>query len=466
MAFAIWQQWRYAHVLRGVVPSTFRYWSIQSYQIRHFSWQVSSLGRCRSTYGIITEGSLHTCGYRRVTIEGRMWLIHRIVKLAFHGPPKCDGKWQVNHVDGNPGNNRLNNLEYVTPSQNILHSYATRSRCNTWQIQSKPILWRAAGSIEWSRCPSITVAARQFGISSRSISKSCRQGSPVKGYEFAFQDVQEDTVDGEQWRPMIDPNSGHPVPGRLVSSLGRITSRYGHVSRGYQDKSGYFFTQVCGQIMRVHRLVAFAFLEPQFAPRENQVNHKDLNKGNNAVENLEYVTPAENRAHFLSNDTIIRVSGCRPVWGRRHGSCETWVWYPSMAAAAKALGLNHGSISQCINGKYQQSGGYEFKPADSQVTRSLPGEVWRDVNVHELLKDRELRTKRWCARWKKRCHFRPNANPSQPATQKARQMIWNMETKYPKSKFLPKGHSCHRPRTRGRELVFCSNPLTFNSKVP
>lgn len=393
MAFANWQQWRYAHALRGVVPSTFRYWSIQAYQIRHFSWQVSSLGRCRSTYGIITEGSLHMGGYRRVTIEGHMWLIHRIVKLAFHGPPKCDEKWQVNHVDGNPGNNRLDNLEYVTPSQNMIHSYATCSRRGSWQIQSKPILWRAAGSIEWSRCPSITVASKQLGISSSFISKSCRQGAPLKGYEFAFQDVQDDTIEGEQWRPMIDPNSGHPVPGRLVSSLGRITSRYGHVSRGYQDKSGYCFTQVCGQIMRVHRLVAFAFLEPQNAPRESQVNHKDLNKGNNAVENLEYVTPAENRAHFLSIGTAIRVRGCRPVMSRRHGSCETWRWHSSMLEAAKEFGLHHGSISRCVKGKFQQTGGYEFKPADSQATRSLPGEVWRDVNVHELLKDRELRTK-------------------------------------------------------------------------
>ena len=65
-----------------------------------------------------------------------------------------------------------------------------------------------------------------------------------------------------------------------------------------------------------------------------------------------------------------------------------------MSEAAKTLGLNRGAVSQCINGRCQKTGGYEFKPADSQVTRSLPGEVWRDVNVNELLKDRELRTKR------------------------------------------------------------------------
>ena len=355
---------------------------------------MSSFGRCRNTRGIITEGSLHAGGYRRVNIQRQMWLIHRIVKLAFHGPPKCDETWQVHHVDGNPGNNCLVNLEYVTPSQNLIHAYATCSRRHTWQIQSRPVLWRAAGSTEWSRCPSIIAASKQLGISSGSISKSCRQGVPFKGYDFAFQDLQEDTIESEQWRPMLDPNSGYQVPGRQVSSLGRITNQYGHVSRGHQGKSGYFFTQVSGRTMRVHRLVAFAFLEPHSETLESEVNHKDLNKGNNAVENLEYVTPAENRAHFLSNDTIIRVRGYRPVWSRHHGSSDAWVWYPSMTAAAQALGLSSGAVSLCVNGKLQKTGGYEFKPADSQVTRSLPGEVWRDVNVHELLKDRELRTKR------------------------------------------------------------------------
>jgi hypothetical protein len=43
------------------------------------------------------------------------------------------------------------------------------------------------------------------------------------------------------------------------------------------------------------------------------VNHRDLNKGNNAVENLEYVTPAENTAHYFSNVGFNREAGFKPV---------------------------------------------------------------------------------------------------------------------------------------------------------
>ncbi len=49
----------------------------------------------------------------------------------------------------------------------------------------------------------------------------------------------------------------------------------------------------------VHRMVA-----EQFIPRmlgKDQVNHKDFNKQNNAVSNLEWVTGAENAAHYWSS---------------------------------------------------------------------------------------------------------------------------------------------------------------------
>jgi hypothetical protein len=45
----------------------------------------------------------------------------------------------------------------------------------------------------------------------------------------------------------------------------------------------------------VHRLVMAAFVGP--LPRGHQVNHKDGNKQNNVLSNLEYVTPQQDARH-------------------------------------------------------------------------------------------------------------------------------------------------------------------------
>ena len=48
------------------------------------------------------------------------FLIHRLVLLAFVGV--CPENHEINHMDGNKTNNCLENLEYVTPYENIHHA--------------------------------------------------------------------------------------------------------------------------------------------------------------------------------------------------------------------------------------------------------------------------------------------------------------------------------------------------------
>lgn len=52
---------------------------------------------------------------------GKPLYVHRLVMLAFVGP--CPRGEEVNHKDGNRTNNRLDNLEYMTRSENNFHSY-------------------------------------------------------------------------------------------------------------------------------------------------------------------------------------------------------------------------------------------------------------------------------------------------------------------------------------------------------
>lgn len=60
-------------------------------------------------------------GLRDSPRKRRCAYVHRLVMETFIGP--CPEGKETNHIDGNPVNNALTNLEYVTPQENILHAY-------------------------------------------------------------------------------------------------------------------------------------------------------------------------------------------------------------------------------------------------------------------------------------------------------------------------------------------------------
>lgn len=58
----------------------------------------------------------------------KRYFVHRLVATAFI--PNHLNKPEVNHIDGNPSNNKIDNLEWCTGSENIVHSYKVLKREN------------------------------------------------------------------------------------------------------------------------------------------------------------------------------------------------------------------------------------------------------------------------------------------------------------------------------------------------
>ncbi len=104
------------------------------------SYQASSFGQVRSldrivpkntgytrfAKGRILQPGATTTGYKYVRLStlgtAQNFLVHYIVMLTFAGP-RPNG-YEINHKDGHKANNRLENLEYVTTSENKIHAYA------------------------------------------------------------------------------------------------------------------------------------------------------------------------------------------------------------------------------------------------------------------------------------------------------------------------------------------------------
>ena len=115
---------------------------------------------------------------------------------------------------------------------------------------------------------------------------------------------------GKEWRP---------VPGfdlYVCNKMGDIKNKKtGHVLSKSLNRSGYAKVQLYNNRVKkslaVHTIIANVFLGERLPG--NQVNHKDGDKTNAQLSNLEYVTPAENMQHAAATGLL------SPPIGERNG---------------------------------------------------------------------------------------------------------------------------------------------------
>ena len=96
-------------------------------QISNLPYEISSLGKIRNLKGKVLKTYIQNSGYEQIKLNYQGLhihkSIHRLVAEAFIANPL--NKIYVNHIDGNKLNNTVNNLEWCTNSENILHARKT-----------------------------------------------------------------------------------------------------------------------------------------------------------------------------------------------------------------------------------------------------------------------------------------------------------------------------------------------------
>ena len=149
-------------------------------------------------------------------------------------------------------------------------------------------------------------------------------------------------------------------PNYTISDKGEIVNTNTNKElKGYIRKDGYVIISLSkgGKKYKcyLHRLVAETFIpNPDNLP---QVNHKDENKTDNCVSNLEWITPKDNCNYGTRNERQ-GLGHSKPIeqYDLDGNLIKEW---DSAAQVERDLGFNHQNISKCCLG--QQKTAYNYK---------------------------------------------------------------------------------------------------------
>lgn len=170
----------------------------------------------------------------------------------------------------------------------------------------------------------------------------------------------------EEWRD-IDEFEGK----YQVSSLGRVKSlNYMNMKKERclnpaKNTRGYFQVNLCknGKIYKhyVHRLVADAFIPN--TENLSQVNHKDENKENNNVVNLEWISQKDNINYGTARKrTTKNMTG--PKKAKPVICVETGTVFYSGKEAERQTGASNSAINACCRGKLKTTKGFHWRYAE------------------------------------------------------------------------------------------------------
>lgn len=163
---------------------------------------------------------------------------------------------------------------------------------------------------------------------------------------------------------MIEKEEFRDIPGYEgvyeVSNLGRVR-RNGKILKPGKNRYGYLYLNLSKNGTRrnatIHRLVAQSFIpNPQNLP---EINHKDEDKTNNTVDNLEWCT-REYNSNYGSRNKKISIGKLKPVLQfDREGNFIAE--YESGVEAERITGIHSSDISQCCSERYKTAGSFIWK---------------------------------------------------------------------------------------------------------
>jgi hypothetical protein len=326
------------------------------------NYEVSTFGNIRRLGAKkILKATQTQAGYLRISLTSpnhltgqRTTTVHRLVAETFLVNP--ENKPTVNHKNHVKDDNRLENLEYATYTEQNNHKrkrkekeHYTNSIRAVWKCDMTGKKLQKFNSIKEA---SLGIKSDQSGKS-----KICAAARGHRITAYGFKWVYEEAVEleNEIWKP-VDPALVPGVEGYHVSDQGRIRNHKGRVSASFLGTGGYMWFSIHPHQRQAHVLIAKTFLE--LVEGKNIVNHIDGDTTNCKLSNLQFCTPSENSQH--AHDTGLNKK--KKTVYQYSVTGEFINEFDSGIIAMKETGVHNGLISKAcvVPPRLQTAGGFKW----------------------------------------------------------------------------------------------------------
>lgn len=343
------------------------------------NYEINIMGNIRNknTNKILTPNT-NIQGYVSVKLSKnnipKAYLVHRLVALTFL--PNYYNKPTVNHKNKIRTDNRIWNLEWATIEEQNIHKNVGKEK-NTFYICTMKPIWRIDINTnqKLEKYNNLTEAQDWCIQNNLSKSNSIKNGismvalgkrNQALGYKWEYDNenniIQDNNDKNEIWKE-IPEKIINGYKNIYISSYGRVKYENGIVSNGY-NYSGYIGISIGGKNYKSHRLVAETFLEK--LPNKCIVNHKDGNKLNPKLENLEWCTNKENVDHgYLSGLN----TNTKPII-QFDNNMKIIKEFNSINEASRQLNISSKRISNCCHKLLNSFTDYLFLFKDEYINEN------------------------------------------------------------------------------------------------
>jgi len=345
-------------------------------EINNFSkYEISNYGNLKNKYTQkILQPNIKS-GYLCTSLTDNNGIkkavkIHRLVALNFIS--NAENKETVNHINHNRLDNNINNLEWMTTTEQNNHKRKCKKEIQ--ELVSSRAVWRidkdtneklelyqtikfASQWIFDNKLTSITEFNNGNNIKTKICAVARGKRTIAFGYKWEYDNKNDNIYDNEIWKDIpkeiIDGTEGYKI-----SNYGRVKNHKGKITNGSNHESGYLWVSISPKQYLLHRLVAKVFIpNPE---NKEQVNHIDGNKTNACISNLEWCSNKENSQHAHDN-------GLNP--NTKHIiqydiNMKKIKKFKSQIEASKELNISYSSINKCCRGKIKSTNGFIFKFLD------------------------------------------------------------------------------------------------------